>query len=62
MTIECLYNELAGSDPTLNDCDRCSDYFDFPYGWCCLEVCGEQEMCRGCERGLYKVKGIDFNV
>lgn len=40
MKTPCIYNELSGDESTINDCQTCSSYFDFPYTWCCLEECG----------------------
>lgn len=57
MKTPCIYNELSGDEPTINDCQTCSSYFEFPYTWCCLEECGEHEFCADCECGIYKTKG-----
>ena len=55
---ECLFSKLTGSGHVFNDCDRCNDYFDFPYHCCCLEICGELDICLGCINGLYKIKNL----
>lgn len=50
--INCQCIELAVE----NACDICKDRFKFPYAFCCLLSCGEMEVCRGCDRGIYLKK------
>lgn len=52
----CLYNELTGEEPTLNDCDKCHEKFNMPcYWWCCLRECNRHEYCMGCTHGIYEL-------
>ena len=55
MVITCAYNRITGESPTLNDCDKCSEMHQFPYDWCCIEVCGRDELCVDCTR---REKGV----
>lgn len=54
MVASCIYNELTGEEPTLNDCDKCHGEYNMPRWWCCLRECGEHEFCSGCAHGIYE--------
>lgn len=54
MMTNCKFNELTSKAPTLNDCDECVEEFDLLYRYCCLDACGEIEICRNCDKGIYK--------
>lgn len=44
--ISCLCNQL-------NNCQECSELFNMPNSFCCLNECHEHEFCRNCEKGIY---------
>lgn len=53
----CKFNELTGKPSILGNCYECVEEFDLPYRDCCLDVCGELEICRNCDKGIYKKRG-----
>lgn len=54
MAATCVYNELSDEEPTINDCSKCEEKYNFPHEFCCLQYCGEHDFCRNCNHGIYE--------
>lgn len=45
--LSCPYDSIRA-------CEECKEKYSLPFDWCCLLVCGEIEVCKGCKCGIYK--------
>lgn len=57
---ECEY--MVRNSETTYDCERCKEIYGFRYEFCCLEECGQQEFCRGCDKGIYSKNKVSNNT